>query len=85
VSRFAENSETVDLFLLDLIMPKMNGKEVFEEIRKVRSGIKVIFSSGYAPDTIRQKVSLGDGVHLITKPISPRELLRKVRSVLDGE
>lgn len=83
VSRFAGNSETVDLLLLDLIMPRMTGKEAFDEIRKVRSDIKAIFSSGYAPDTIRQKVSLADGVHLITKPVLPMALLKKIREVLD--
>ena len=84
VNKFTENSADIDLILSDLIMPKMNGKEVVYEIRKIRPDIKVIFSSGYAPDTIRQKVALTDSGHLIAKPVSPRELLRKVRSVLDG-
>ncbi|HXC92852.1 MAG TPA: hypothetical protein VN652_02495, partial [Geobacteraceae bacterium] len=61
-----------------------NGKEALDEIRKMRPEIKVIFSSGYAPETIRQKVSMAVGTHMITKPILPMELLRKVRSVLDG-
>ena len=74
-----------DLILLDLIMPKMNGKEAFDEISKVRPEVKVIFSSGYAPETIRQKAALTDGANLVTKPVSPTELMRKVRNVLDGE
>jgi CheY-like chemotaxis protein len=85
VSRFTENSSNIDLLLLDLIMPKMNGKEACDEILKIRSDIKTIFSSGYAPDTIQQKRSIANGVNLIAKPISPNELLRKVRSVLDEE
>jgi len=83
VSKFKLSGERIDLLLFDLIMPKMNGKDALDEIRKVRSGIKAIFSSGYAPETIRQKVSNMDGAHLIAKPVSPTELLRKVRSVLD--
>ncbi len=85
LKRYRESSSSIDLLLLDLIMPKMNGKEAFDEIRKVRPDIKAIFSSGYAPETIRQKASLSDGAHLIAKPSSPAELLRKVRSVLDEE
>jgi len=77
--------DNIDLLLFDLIMPKMNGKEVFDEISKTSPEIKVIFSSGYAPETIRQKVALTDGANLITKPVSPAELLRKVRTVLDGK
>jgi len=84
VSKFTENSAAIDLILSDLIMPKMNGKEAVDEIRKIRPDIKVIFSSGYTPDTIQQKVVLTDSCHLIAKPVSPRELLRKVRSMLDG-
>lgn len=85
VKKYLENSTTIDLILSDLIMPKMNGKDAVNEIRKVSPGIRVIFSSGYAPDTIQEKLSLTDGGHLIVKPVSPKELLSKVRSVLDGK
>jgi two-component system NtrC family sensor kinase len=85
VNKFTAHNESIDLLLLDLIMPKMNGKEALDEIRKIRPGIKAIFSSGYAPETIRQKAALADGVHLIAKPASPTELLRKVRQVLDED
>ncbi|MDZ4184947.1 MAG: PAS domain-containing protein, partial [Desulfuromonadales bacterium] len=83
VSKFNEFNETIDLLLLDMIMPKMNGKEALDEIRQLRPDIKAIFSSGYAPETIRQKAALAEGVHLIAKPASPTELLKKVRQVLD--
>jgi CheY-like chemotaxis protein len=82
--KFMENKDKVHLLLFDLIMPKMNGKEAYDEIRKLKPDIKVIFASGYAPDIVRQKVSLEKNAHLIYKPVSPFELLRKVRSVLDG-
>lgn len=83
ISKFIENSEAIDLVLSDLIMPKMSGKEALDEIRKIRPMVKIIFSSGYAPDTVREKVSLEEDVNLISKPVFPSELLRKVRSVLD--
>ena len=85
VTRFNEKSALIDLILTDLIMPNMNGKEVVDEIRKTRPEIKVIFSSGYAPDILQYKVTLEDNLNMITKPVSPRELLRMVRRVLDGE
>jgi len=84
VKKFMENKDTVRLLLLDLIMPKMNGKEAYDEIRKIMPDMKAIFVTGYALDLVRQKASLQDGVHLVYKPISPTALLRKVRSVLDG-
>ena len=83
VQKFVEFNENIDLLLFDLIMPKMNGKEALDEIRKIRPEIKAIFSSGYAPETIRQKAALANGAHLIAKPAPPLTLLQKVRSVLD--
>ena len=83
VRKFMENKDTIQLLLFDLIMPKKNGKEAYDEIRKIKPDMKIIFASGYAPDLVRQKASLDDKAHLIYKPVSPFELLRKVRSVLD--
>ena len=45
--------------------------------------IKVLFSSGYAPDIIRQRALLDDNMPVAYKPISPTDLLAKVRDVLD--
>jgi CheY-like chemotaxis protein len=78
-----ENKETIRLLLSDLIMPKMNGKEAYDEMKVWRPGLKAIFVSGYAPEVIRQKMSLESGVELISKPILPYSLLKKVRNLLD--
>jgi PAS domain S-box-containing protein len=80
---FNENRDRVQLLILDVVMPKKNGKEVYDEIRKVRPDIKAIFTSGYNADIIHQKGILDEGLDFISKPISPEELLRKVREVLD--
>jgi PAS domain S-box-containing protein len=84
VRKFRENADSIELLLFDLIMPRMNGKEAFDEIHKLQPGVKTIFASGYSPDIAQQKASLHNGNHLIFKPVSPQELLKKVRSVLDG-
>jgi polar amino acid transport system substrate-binding protein len=83
VKKFMENRETIHLLLSDLIMPKMNGIEAYDEMKVWRPGLKAIFVSGYAPDVIRRKMSLESGVVLISKPIMPYALLKKVRSLLD--
>ncbi len=84
VRKFTENKDNIHLLLFDLIMPKMNGKDAYDEARKVKPGVKIIFCSGYAPDILQQKASLESGATMIFKPFSPFELVRKVRSVLDG-
>jgi signal transduction histidine kinase/CheY-like chemotaxis protein len=83
VMKFMENRETIDLIISDLIMPKLNGKEAYDEMKVWHPELKVIFMSGYAPDAIREKMSLEENVELISKPILPNALLMKVRSVLD--
>ncbi|MBI5675496.1 MAG: PAS domain S-box protein [Nitrospirae bacterium] len=84
VQKYQKNKNRVQLLLFDLVMPKMNGKEAFDEIRKMKPDMKVIFLSGYAPDIVKQKMSLVKNFQLIYKPVSPFCLLKKVREVLDS-
>jgi signal transduction histidine kinase/ActR/RegA family two-component response regulator len=83
LSRFEEYKDDVDLLLLDVIMPKRNGREVYNEINKMRPDIKVIFSSGYTGDVLTDKGIIKEEMSFISKPMSPHELLSKVREVLD--
>lgn len=79
---FSGNKDRIELLLLDVIMPRKNGKEVFEEIRKVRPDIKALFASGYTADVVHKKGILEEGLAFYSKPVPPNELLRKVREVL---
>jgi CheY-like chemotaxis protein len=83
VSMFTDNKDRIRLLLFDLLMPKKTGKEAYDEIRKMRPDIKVIFTSGYDPDMVRQKALLEQNVPVIYKPMPLPALLKKVRSVLD--
>ena len=80
---FNENKDKIQLLILDVIMPKKNGKEVYDEITKIRPDIKAIFTSGYTTDIIHKKGIIEEGSNFILKPMLPDELLRKVRDVLD--
>jgi len=84
VRKFRENADSIQLLFFDLIMPRMNGKEAADAIHKLRPGVKTIFASGYSPDLVQQKTFLDDRSYLISKPVAPRDLLKKVRDVLDG-
>ena len=64
-------------------MPHKNGKEAFNEARKIRPGVKALFISGYTGEIIHKKGILHVGLDFIPKPVSPAELLFKVREVLD--
>jgi len=82
VDRFRENKEKIQLLLFDIMMPKKNGKEAYDDIKNITPDIKVVFTSGYTGD-ILQRFGLEEGFDFIPKPISPNMLLRKVREVLD--
>jgi CheY-like chemotaxis protein len=79
---FQENEDRIQLVLSDLIMPKKNGREAYEEMKKIRPEVKAIFSSGYTADIITQKGLLKEGVDFIAKPLNPADLLKKIRDVL---
>lgn len=83
IGKFMDNKENIQLLLLDVIMPRKNGKEVYEEIKKIKPDIKTIFLSGYTANLIHKKGILEEGLNFILKPVSPKELLRKVREALD--
>ncbi len=85
VTKFMENKDRIQLLLFDIIMPKKNGKEAYEEIKKIKPDMPVLFASGYSPEMLRVKALVDDDVPLVYKPISPQNLLKKVREVLDRE
>ncbi len=83
IRKFIQNSDTIDLILLDVTMPNMNGDEAFYEIRKLREDIPVIISSGYAEAEIvtRFPSKYPDG--FLQKPYSANQLKRIVKSLLN--
>ena len=80
---FIGNGAKIDLVVCDVVMPKMNGKEVYEEIKKDHPDMKMLFTSGYTRDVITDKGVEDTTVDFITKPIKPKEFLTKVREMLD--
>lgn len=64
-------------------MPKKTGQEAYDEIKAMTPGVKILFVSGYAPDMVRQRVLIDDGMPVINKAISPTELLKQVRKTLN--
>lgn len=83
IDLYAANKDRIDMILMDMIMPKKNGKEAYEEISKLQSGVKVLYSSGYTADFIQDRGMSEEGVELLMKPVQPTELLRRVREMLD--
>lgn len=84
VERFQTERGKVDLVLIDMIMPKMSGKEASEAIRRLDSKARVIFISGYPKEMIGdQDRFYNEATELVMKPVQPTQLLQKVREMLD--
>jgi len=73
----------LDVVLTDVVMPKMNGKVMAEEIYKRNHNIKILFMSGYHSDIAFEHDSPFAHFKLLEKPFSPSDLLQFVRRGLD--
>lgn len=80
---FRERGEEIRLVLLDIIMPKMGGRETFHNLRRLRPGVPVLLSSGYSVEGLAQKI-LDEGANgFIQKPYGLPDLARMIRAILD--
>ena len=83
--RMADSTPQIDLLLTDVVLPGgMNGREVADEMRRRRSGIKVLYMTGYTRNAIIHHGRLDPDIDLLTKPFTADALTRKIRRVLDG-
>jgi signal transduction histidine kinase len=74
----------IDLLLTDVVMPGMNGREVAEQVRRLRPGVQVLFVSGYAEDDLLRRDAADRGVPVLQKPYTPDELGVWVSELLDA-
>ena len=85
IEKFNESKAAIDLLLLDVIMPKKNGREAYMAIKKVRPDVRAIFMSGYTGDILTRKGISREGILMLSKPIVVEKLLRVIREVLDNK
>jgi hypothetical protein len=77
-----ENSTAVKMLVSDVVMPRMNGPELYDRLRDIIPGLKVLFMSGYANNVTVHNGTLEEGVNFIAKPFTSEELMRRVSSLL---
>ncbi|WP_136523905.1 cache domain-containing protein [Geomonas ferrireducens] len=83
VEKFKVAGDRIALVILDVIMPRMNGRDAYEAIAAISPGVKAMFMSGYTADIVTDTLTKGDPRHFVSKPIKINELLGKVRDILD--
>ena len=72
----------IDLLLTDVVMPILNGRQLFEKLRPRRPGLKVLYTSGFTGNVIAHQGILEEGVPFLAKPYTLEGLLSAVRAAL---
>jgi len=80
---YRERRGEVDLVLLDMVMPKLDGRGLYREVRKLDPGAKVLVLSGYSPGREVQELLAEGAMGFVQKPVALDELAQKVREALD--
>lgn len=77
---FREHVREIDIVLLDLAMPDMNGEQTLRQLKKLRSDVRVILLTAYAEDEFRVRFRKGDLAGFLTKPFARDELVQALRA-----
>ena len=75
-----DSDAPISLMVTDVGLPGMNGRQLVEQARRTRPGLKVLFVTGYGEAATL--ADFGDGVDVITKPFALEDLSRKVTEML---
>ncbi|MBA4389578.1 MAG: hypothetical protein C0399_01400 [Syntrophus sp. (in: bacteria)] len=80
---FKENNKAIDLVILDVIMPKMSGREALEVMRTINPSIHALFITGYSFNDMHSSYIPEEGVNTLQKPFSFDALSHKIREIME--
>ena len=79
---YRKNVEKIDLIILDMIMPDMNGQETYDNLKKIDPNVKVLLSSGYSLNDQARRI-MDSGCHgFVQKPFDAIKLSQKIRTIM---
>jgi len=76
------NGQHLDLLVTDVVMPDMNGPELYSCLSEFYPGLKVLYMSGYTQNVIVHNGAFDDGVNFIQKPFAVHDFVRKVEAII---
>jgi two-component system cell cycle sensor histidine kinase/response regulator CckA len=83
VDIYRRHKDEIDLVLLDLGLPIMDGRQVYDELKRDDPQVTVVISTGYVDPDVRIELVKRGVNGFIQKPLTPQAVLQKIRSVLD--
>jgi two-component system, cell cycle sensor histidine kinase and response regulator CckA len=85
VRAYAQRASDIALVVMDVIMPRLGARDAYERMRSIRPDVKVLFTTGYAPEATRLGELLdGAPLAVLEKPFTAQALAAMVRSIIDG-
>ena len=81
---YRRQMDAIDMVILDMIMPVMSGRDIFERLREINPGIKTLLSSGYSIDGQAAEILKRGCNGFIQKPFTLDALSQKIREILDA-
>ena len=84
VELYKANHNEIDMVILDMIMPDMDGGETYDRLKKINPDIKVLLSSGYSIDGLASEIMLRGCNGFIQKPFNMKDLSQTIREILSS-
>ena len=81
---FMSHAAEVAALVIDVVMPRMDGRQLYDNISELRPGVPVLFCSSYSANILESEYMLRVRGSLLPKPFRASELLQRVRRLLDG-
>jgi DNA-binding response OmpR family regulator len=82
--RVLRTNGRIDLLITDVGLPGMNGRQLADQARETRPGLKILFITGYAESVAISDAFLQPGMEMITKPFDLDHLSRRIRAMISG-
>ena len=82
---FEDNKEKIDLVMLDIDLPEMNGMEVARIINSIMPSVPVLFFSGFTINACRERFDITENIEILEKPFREKELRKKIMALLNRD
>lgn len=79
---YRKHSQDIDLVILDILMPRLDGGQTYLELKKINKDIKAFFCTGYTPQDVIGSLLAEESLRALQKPFRPNEFVRTVHEVL---